>query len=138
MAKVYSKHKSAFPEYRNSPSDSIPVNPTTDWDNPFRIGKDGTREEVIVRFEGIAHQRIKRDPTWLDPLRGKDLICWCARAVSCRCLLEIGKRYNLKLRDWEQPNQQVGPPCCLTRRQSVRGRHNSTHLDGQQDYQQAD
>ena len=48
------------------------------WGNPFRAGKDGTREEVIAKFEAYALKRLADEPKWLDPLIGKDLICWCA------------------------------------------------------------
>lgn len=46
------------------------------WGNPFEIGRDGTREEVIAKFRA-----------WIDAdfvaaarkeLRGKVLGCWCA------------------------------------------------------------
>ena len=48
------------------------------WGNPFREGRDGTREEAIAKFEEYAIKRLGREPNWLEPLRGKDLICWCA------------------------------------------------------------
>lgn len=47
------------------------------WGNPFEIGRDGTREEVIDKYrEWIATQ-----PQLLAELlmlRGKTLACWCA------------------------------------------------------------
>jgi len=49
------------------------------WGNPFEIGKDGTREEVIQKYETwltsspeAAHLRKK-----LPSLHGKILGCWC-------------------------------------------------------------
>ena len=48
------------------------------WGNPFQIGKDGTRAEVIAKFrEWFLSQpqmveRAKRE------LRGKVLGCWCS------------------------------------------------------------
>jgi Domain of unknown function (DUF4326) len=47
------------------------------WGNPFAIGKDGTREEVIAKYE----QWIVSQPQLmaaLPELRGKRLACWCA------------------------------------------------------------
>ncbi len=47
------------------------------WGNPFTIGKDGTREEVIRKFEEwIVRQDdlMKR----AGELKGKILGCWCA------------------------------------------------------------
>jgi hypothetical protein len=47
------------------------------WGNPFVIGEDGDRDEVIQKYEELMRgsprmmAEVKRD------LRGKDLICWC-------------------------------------------------------------
>jgi hypothetical protein len=47
------------------------------WHNPFRIGKDGDRVDVILRY--AAHLRTRDDLLQaLDELRGKDLVCHCA------------------------------------------------------------
>jgi hypothetical protein len=46
------------------------------WGNPFVIGKDGDRAEVIAKFRVWAEQAIGKE--WLAPLIGKDLICYCA------------------------------------------------------------
>lgn len=48
------------------------------WGNPFAIGKDGTREEVIEKYREWLMKN------WVDAfldvaeLRGKILGCWCA------------------------------------------------------------
>ncbi len=47
------------------------------WGNPFEIGKDGTRDQVIQRYA----EWILKQPTLmaaLSELRGKVLGCWCA------------------------------------------------------------
>lgn len=47
------------------------------WGNPFRIGPDGTREDVIAKYAAW----LRRQPQLLrciDELRGKDLVCYCA------------------------------------------------------------
>jgi hypothetical protein len=47
------------------------------WGNPFVIGRDGSRDDVIAKYRAW----IVRQPaliTALHELRGKDLICWCA------------------------------------------------------------
>jgi hypothetical protein len=47
------------------------------WANPFHIGKDGTREEVIEKYrEWILHRHELIAS--LDELKGKILGCWCA------------------------------------------------------------
>lgn len=46
------------------------------WGNPFRIGRDGTRQEVIEKYEvWITHRRLRYD---LPELRGKVVGCHCA------------------------------------------------------------
>lgn len=47
------------------------------WGNPFTIGRDGTREEVIEKFERWiqGQERLLRD---LSELRGRVLGCHCA------------------------------------------------------------
>ena len=44
------------------------------YGNPFVIGEDGTREEVIQKYkEWFKTQNIE-----VDSLRGNNLICFCA------------------------------------------------------------
>jgi hypothetical protein len=47
------------------------------WGNPFVIGEDGTRDDVISKYEAW----IRTKPELLadlPELRGKVLGCWCA------------------------------------------------------------
>lgn len=47
------------------------------WGNPFEIGKDGTREEVIQKYR----EWILTEPLLMEEvksLRGKVLGCWCS------------------------------------------------------------
>jgi hypothetical protein len=47
------------------------------WGNPFVLGKDGNREEVIKKYaEWISTNYALRDD--LHELKGKVLGCWCA------------------------------------------------------------
>lgn len=67
MPKVLNKHEVGIP-----PS-AVYVGRGSRWGNPFRIGVDGDRYDVIERFE----QEIL--PTLdVTPLRGRDLVCFCA------------------------------------------------------------
>ena len=50
------------------------------WGNPFIVGVDGTREEVVRLFEEYAFWRIRVQPKWLEPLKDKDIVCCCAPA----------------------------------------------------------
>lgn len=70
----------------------VRIDRQTHWGNPFAIGKDGNREQVIAKYRAWilspenAHmvEMAKRD------LRGKVLGCWCApQACHGDVLLEI-------------------------------------------------
>lgn len=48
------------------------------WGNPFEIGKDGTRDEVIQKFR----EWILKEPLLMQEvssLKGKILGCWCIK-----------------------------------------------------------
>lgn len=62
--------------HSESHAEAVYVGRPTKWGNPFHIGLDGTREEVIDKFEcWLLGEGADLD---LTPLRGKDLVCWCA------------------------------------------------------------
>jgi hypothetical protein len=66
-------------------ADCVYVGRPSKWENPFVIGRDGTRDEVIAKYRA----RIARRPalmTALHELRGKHLVCWCAPE---RCHAEV-------------------------------------------------
>lgn len=49
--------------------------------NPFRIGPDGDREQVICLYQSWLQEKVRIDPAFrkaLLKLRGKKLGCWCA------------------------------------------------------------
>ena len=60
------------------------------WGNPYVIGKDGTRGEVIAQYRDYLAQRPALAAAAKRELRGKDLICCCA-PLACHgdILLEI-------------------------------------------------
>ncbi len=47
------------------------------WGNPFTIGKDGTREEVIEKYRKyiLSNKELMK---LLPELKGKVLGCWCS------------------------------------------------------------
>jgi hypothetical protein len=59
------------------PPGAVYIGRPSRYANPFRIGIDGNREEVIRKFESYAIKRTEEEPGWLDPLHGKDLVCSC-------------------------------------------------------------
>jgi hypothetical protein len=49
--------------------------------NPFRVGRDGTREQVIEKFRAWFENRIVADPAYRKrvlALKGKRLGCFCS------------------------------------------------------------
>jgi len=61
--------------------------------NPFNVGKDGTREEVISKFRAYMTAKLDQDPDLkrqLLALEGKRLGCWC-KPEACHgdILLEL-------------------------------------------------
>ena len=87
--RVWDMHHAAGPY----PPDAVYVGSRLPWDrrtwvptnrfhNPYRVGRDGTRAEVIARYERDVPAALERDPHYLDELRGKHLLCCCA-PLSC-------------------------------------------------------
>lgn len=51
--------------------------PSSKWANPFKIGRDGTRDDVIKAYR--KHIAARPDLlAALPELEGKTLACWCA------------------------------------------------------------
>ena len=53
--------------------------------NPFHIGIDGNRRQVLEKFREYAINRFATDLEWrkaVQSLKGKRLGCWCAPS-SC-------------------------------------------------------
>ena len=76
------------------PPDAVYVGRPSKWGNPYKIGKDGTRAEVIQKYRMRALNILQfQDIGWLDGLRGKDLVCWCA-PLACHAdvLLELANK----------------------------------------------
>jgi len=61
---------------KKSPYD-VYIGRPSKWGNPFSIGKDGTRKEVIEKYrEYLLHNEELMKS--LPELKGKVLGCWCA------------------------------------------------------------
>jgi hypothetical protein len=70
---------------KRSTPDRIYVGRPSKWGNPFVIGRDGSRDEVIAKYRAW----IVREPALmaaLHELRGQNLVCWCAPE---RCHAEV-------------------------------------------------
>lgn len=84
MPKVWNKKD------KNCPKNAIYVGRPSKWGNPYKIGIDGTREEVIELYKKwLSNQRYLN----LEELKGKDLVCWC-KPLPCHAdiLLELANK----------------------------------------------
>lgn len=55
------------------PPGAVRIDRGTPYGNPFVVGRDGTREQCIARFEREILPTLD-----VSALRGKDLVCFCA------------------------------------------------------------
>jgi hypothetical protein len=86
MAQKLNKHRDKLT------ASAVYVGRPSPFGNPFVIGEDGTRDEVIELYRKWFYQRIMNDPQFkadVDGLRGHDLVCWCApKACHADVILE--------------------------------------------------
>ena len=61
--------------------DQVLIDRRTKWGNPFRIGIDGSREDVIAMYREwlLAQPQLLAQ---LPLLKGKVLLCWC-KPLAC-------------------------------------------------------
>ena len=81
--KVVHCKKAAYDVYIGRPSK---------WGNPFVIGKDGSREEVIEKYKNwLLNNKVLMAA--LPQLKGQILGCWCA-PLACHgdVLLELANK----------------------------------------------
>lgn len=75
------------------------------WGNPFVLGVDGTREEVIAKYRAWLMDRVVSRRIDVSELRGKVLGCWCApKACHGDVLLEMAEAFTLN--SAPQPSQE--------------------------------
>lgn len=61
----------------NIPNNAVYCGRGSPYGNPFKIGKDGNRDEVIEKFKKYLHGNAKLLAKVKQELRGKDLLCHC-------------------------------------------------------------
>ena len=60
---------------------AVRIDRRTVWGNPFVVGRDGTRAQVIARYRTDLWRRIRAGEIALEEvaaLNGRDLACHCA------------------------------------------------------------
>ena len=68
-------------DYHPVHNNTVLIDRRTKWGNKFRIGRDGTREEVIALYRADLWRRIRAGEVSLDELAELDgswLACHCA------------------------------------------------------------
>jgi hypothetical protein len=67
---------------RSTPASAVRVDRATRWGNPFVIGEDGDRAEVIAKYRGWLWGQMCSTPGFVESmvaeLDGRDLKCWCS------------------------------------------------------------
>ena len=72
--KVYNKRRP-----HEIPEDAVYVGRPSRWGNPYKeTSKKKTREQAIREFQTYAELKDFYEADWLEPLKGKDLVCWCS------------------------------------------------------------
>jgi Domain of unknown function (DUF4326) len=72
------------------PENTVKVDRTSGWGNPFKVGRDGDAAECVAKFKEYVSLPVLQDKI-LRSLGGKNLACWCKRGAPCHAdvLLEI-------------------------------------------------
>ena len=79
MTRVVHVRKAPFDTYIGR---SFQEFPESIWANPFHLGKDGNRKEVLAKYRAY----ILSSPelfSRVHELRGKTLGCWCRPKFAC-------------------------------------------------------
>ena len=58
--------------HRTAPAGAVYIGRKSKWGNPFVEGRDGSREQVIAKFEKFVVDKLP-----IHELIGRDLICHC-------------------------------------------------------------
>ena len=67
-------------EYAHVVDNTVLIDRRTKWGNPFRLGADGDREQVIALYRADLWRRIRAGEVTLEELAELDgcwLACWC-------------------------------------------------------------
>jgi hypothetical protein len=65
------------------PPNTVYVGRPTKWGNPFKRGMDGNIDRVLFLYKQWLEGELEDRPDLLDPLKGKDLACWCPLDKPC-------------------------------------------------------
>lgn len=78
MPKVLNVYKSGIPDNAVYIGRKSKFSSSSKFHNPFVIGKDGNREQVIQKYENYILNNPELLESAIIELRGKDLVCFCS------------------------------------------------------------
>lgn len=90
------------------PEDAVYVGRPTRWGNRFAVGKPATdpesgerltvrdRAHAVALYRAWLPRHLEENPNLLEPLKGRDLVCWCPLDGPCHAdaLLEAANGYR--------------------------------------------
>ncbi len=93
--RVQVKHLPGIGSWTRLPPGTIYVGRPTRWGNPYKL-TEYSREEALSRYTDWLQDMISVDPTFLDPLVGKNLACWCKLTEKCHADILLRVLYHAK------------------------------------------
>ena len=83
MRKMKRMQKKNFTDYSwKSNPNAVYVGRPSPWGNPFKV-KDYGLKECLKLYRKWLKEKLKENPDFLEPLRGKDLVCFCSLNQPC-------------------------------------------------------
>jgi hypothetical protein len=81
------------------PENTVYVGRPSKWGNLFRLGVDGNREECVDKYEKMLREHtLVNNEYWLEPLKGKNLACWCPLDKPCHADILIKLLTDLEIK----------------------------------------
>ena len=113
--------------------DYVPIDRRTRWGNPYHIGKDGTREEVIAKYRTWLWEQIK-----LGRIRINDLAALAGRPLACHCaplechgnVLARAAQWAAQMKREADRNSGVGDDAVQRETRPHHGRETEQNSDG--------
>jgi len=74
--------------WKSNPN-AVYVGRPTKWGNPFKVSDFGLKR-CLVLYRVWLERKLKEEPNFLEPLIGKDLVCFCPLNQPCHADIIIG------------------------------------------------
>lgn len=90
MPKVLNQKKDKIPE------DAVYIGRPSIFGNPYIVGIDGSRTEVIEKYRRYLALNNSLREEVIKQLKGKDLVCWCSpKQCHGDVLIDIANNENI-------------------------------------------